>query len=175
MVEDLKIFFIASWAKEVEAKTGTPANHLPEFGNGFDRFGKDEVDDVGDIYPGVEHVNGYCDGEVFGTVPALEVVDELLGTGFVAVDAQAEVSTVLGEFLVEYFNELFGVLVVAGEYDGLAHAGTVGVANAVFHEVTQDYAVSFWQIYALGDLAVLVINGFGVFSLGFELELLFSS
>ena len=104
---------------------------------------------------------------------ALEVVDQLLGTGLVAVDAQAEVSTVLGEFLVEYFNELFGVLVVAGEYNGFAHAGTVGVANAVFHEVAQDEPIGFGQVDALGDLAVLVVDGFGVFSLGFELELLF--
>ena len=162
----MKIFFIASWAKEIGTEASAPANHLPELGEGFDGFGKDEVDDVGDVYPGVEHVNGYCDGEVFGTVPAFEIVDELLGTGFVAIDAQAEVSTVLGEFLVEYFNELFGVLVVAGEYDGLAHAGTVGVANAVFHEVAQDETIGLGQVDALGNLAILIVDGFGVFSLG---------
>ena len=69
---------------------------------------------------------------------ALEVVDQFLGARIVVVDHLAEVAAVLRVHLVEQVVQQDGVVVVAGEDDGLADRLAVGIADAVLHQVAQD-------------------------------------
>ena len=57
VVEDQEVGLVLAGAEEVVAEPGAPADHLPELHVGVDRLGEDEVDDLGHVDAGVEHVD----------------------------------------------------------------------------------------------------------------------
>ena len=117
VVEDVEARFVHGGAEQVRAQAGAAADHLPEFGGGVDGFEKHQVDDLGDVDAGVEHV--HTDGDVQAGVGLFELGDECfrvvhaVGDHFGAGGGGGEDGPVL-------VGDEACVGLVAGEDDGLA-------------------------------------------------------
>ena len=64
VVEDQEVRLVLARAEQVFAEPGAAADHLPELDVGVDRLGEDQVDDLGHVDAGVEHVHRDGDGQV---------------------------------------------------------------------------------------------------------------
>src|SRR5206468_1640603 len=56
-IENIEQLFISSRTEEVGTKSRTPAEHLPELCLRAHELEEDQVDDSGDVYPCVEHID----------------------------------------------------------------------------------------------------------------------
>ena len=63
VVEDQEVRLVLAGSEQVLAEPGAAADHLPELDVGVDRLGEDEVDDLGHVDAGVEHVHRDGDGQ----------------------------------------------------------------------------------------------------------------
>ena len=64
VVEDQELSLVSARAEQVLAQPRAAADHLPELHVGLDRLGEDEVDDLGHVDAGVEHVDRDGDGQL---------------------------------------------------------------------------------------------------------------
>ena len=72
----LNVGLVVAGPEQVGAQPGAAADHLPELGLRPDQLEEHEVDDLGHVDAGVEHVDR--DGDVRGLVLDREVVDQAL-------------------------------------------------------------------------------------------------
>ena len=78
-VEDEEVLLVLARPEQVGAQPGAAADHLPELRLRADHLEEHEVDDLGYVDAGVEHVDG--DRDVRRLVGLGEVVDQALGVG----------------------------------------------------------------------------------------------
>ena len=135
-VEDVEVGLVVAGAEQVGAEPGPAPDHLPELGPGAHELEEHQVDALGDVDAGVEHVDR--DGDMGGLVGHREVVDEALGVFHLVGDHPGEVagveSRVIGD---EPFVDEVGVALVLGEDDRLAQAVSAGDLDPVGHEVLE--------------------------------------
>ncbi|WP_335991036.1 hypothetical protein [Glycomyces sp. MUSA5-2] len=142
---------------------GAAADHLPELGLRPDRFEEEEVNDLGHVDAGVEHVDR--DRNARGLVRYGEVVDELACIGHPVGDDLCELAQVLGVVRVEPFGDELGVVLVAREDDGLAKPFAAVDLDAVLLErleclvdrvLVEEVLVDGFSLDAVGDGALRV-------------------
>ena len=73
-VEYEEVLLVITGREQVRTQPGATADHLPELRCGPDELEEDEVDDLGDVDSGVEHVDG--DRDVWCLLCGGEVVDQ---------------------------------------------------------------------------------------------------
>ena len=73
-VEDEEVLLVLARPEQVWAEPGAAADHLPELGLRADHLEEDQVDDLGHVDAGVQHVD--ADGDVRRLVLGGEVVDQ---------------------------------------------------------------------------------------------------
>jgi hypothetical protein len=66
VIEDADLRLVLAGAEKVLPQTGAAADHLPELDLGIDRLGEDQVDHLGDVDAGVQHVYGDRHRELVG-------------------------------------------------------------------------------------------------------------
>ena len=125
---------------------------MPELHWRFDGPRENQVDDFRDVDPGIEHVDRDRDGQVVVGTFALEIVDQLLGSGIVVVDHLAEFAGVLRIHFIEELTHQHRMLMVAGENDALSKDLSGRVLDPVFHQVSEDRAVGVLVVDDLVDL-----------------------
>jgi hypothetical protein len=104
--------------KQVLAQARAAPEHLPELGLRADDLEEHQIDDLGHVDAGVQHIDR--DGDVRHLLLVGEVVDQALRVlGLVGHDA-GEVALVVRVVGVEALGDEVGVVVVLGEDDGLA-------------------------------------------------------
>ena len=91
-VEDVEDRLVVAGPEQVRAQAGAAADHLPELGLRADQLEEHEVDDLGHVDAGVEHVDR--DGDVRRLVRDREVVDQALGVLGAVGDDPGEVAVV---------------------------------------------------------------------------------
>ena len=147
------------------AKAGAAAYHLPELGLAHDLLEEHQIQHLGHVYAGIEHIHGYCD--LRQLVRLGKLVDCALGIGHVVIydfciARQARV------FLTENLQYLLRVAVILGEDDRLSQLFTVVYLQTIRHKQIQrqTYRVLVEQpfverggFYALRHLAVFVREG----------------
>jgi hypothetical protein len=170
VIEDQELGLVLARPEQIAAQPGAAPDHLPELHVGPDRLGEHQVDDLGDVDAGVEHVDRDRDRQIVGRV--LEVGDEVLGARLVVVDDLAEGRAVLRVQLGEHVGQVDRVVVVAGEHDGLADAAAGGVAQAVVHEGAPHVAGRGAVEQQAIELAGLELGGRRLAALGLERVLL---
>lgn len=156
VIEDEEFGFVPARAEEVFREARTAADHLPELDARFDGLGEDEIDDLGHVDAGIEHVDGDGNG---GVRFSFEVADELFPCGNLVIDHRAKGSAILRVHYVEELVQLFGVIVATGEDDGLAQLLAGCVADAVLHQVAQDLAVGVFVQDDFVEFVALVVEG----------------
>ena len=174
VVENAERLLVLAGAEQIGAQAGATADHLPELDLGFDRLGEHQIDHFGHVDAGVEHIHRDGNGEllVAAAGAALEVVDQLLGAGFLRVDNLAELAGKLRIHFVEQLGQQPGVVDAAGEDDALAGQLAVAVADAVVHQVAQDGAVGVFVENCGVDFLAIKIQHVGVDALLFQLGVL---
>ena len=134
-VKNIEEFFVIS-VYESWAKSGSSADHLPELSFAVNLFEEYQIEKLGDVDPGIQHVNGDRDlgkGEGFG-----EVVDKVLGVVCVVVDDSAVVWGIARVFFPKYLIDLFCVAMVFREDDGFADFAAEFYFEAVGHYGRED-------------------------------------
>ena len=121
--------------QQVRTKACTPANHLPEFRSGSDRFVENEVDTFGHINAGVEHI--HRNGNMRGCFRFGELFYEIIGVLLIVVDNLAEVTTQVWELLVEPLLDEQGVFVASGKDDGFTQPVATSHFDTLFHQAGQ--------------------------------------
>ncbi|WP_370023122.1 hypothetical protein [Planotetraspora sp. GP83] len=96
------------------------------------QLGEHQVDDLGHIDPGVEHVHG--DGDVRGLVALGEFVDQILGESLPVGDDLGELPSEFREERVEALRDGLGVVVVPGKDDRLTETVPAFNLRAVRHQ-----------------------------------------
>ena len=118
VVEDQKLGFVFTGAKQVGAQARAAANHLPELDPGFDRLGEHQVDHFRDVDAGIEHVHRDGDAEV--VIRFFEFLDQGVHVRDGVVDDLADLGAVLRVELAEELFQVLGVVLTLGEDDGFA-------------------------------------------------------
>ena len=139
VVKDQKLTLVLARAEQVFAQSRTSANHLPELHLAFDRLGEDEVHNLRHVDTSVQHV--YRNGYAKFALGFFELVNQFFGPWFLRVDDAAKLTSKLWVHLVEEIYQEAGMIDLSREDDGLAWELTVGVADAVVHQVAQNDAV----------------------------------
>ena len=120
MVKDAKHALVLAEAEEVRTETRASANHLPELHRRFDGPRENQVHDLRNVDPGIEHVDRDRYGQIVVGTFALEIVDQLLGTRIVVVDHLAELAGVLRIHFIEELTHQHRMLMVPCKYDALS-------------------------------------------------------
>ena len=86
---------IRRWAIKVGTQACPPAYHLPEFHFRFYWLGEYQVEHLRYIDTGIEHVNGYGNGDltVF-TIGGLKVIDQLFSALVLGVNHSTEITSI---------------------------------------------------------------------------------
>ena len=120
---------VVAGPEQVGAQAGAAADHLPELGLRADQLEEHEVDALGHVDAGVEHVDR--DRDVRRLVLDREVVDQALAVLHAVGDDPGEVAVVevrvVGD---EPFVDEVGVALVLGEDDRLAEPVAAGDLDA---------------------------------------------
>src|SRR5260370_40296160 len=88
VVEDVEAGLVLARPEEVGTQAGSSAHHLPELRLRAHLLEEHQVDDLGYIDAGVEHVDG--NGDVGWLRRVREVVDQSLRVGHAVIDAARE-------------------------------------------------------------------------------------
>ena len=165
-VEHEEVGLVLPRAEEVGTQPRAASDHLPELGRRVDGLEEDQVAHLGHVDPGVEHVDG--DGDVGLLLRGAEVVDQRLRVGDLVRDQPGVVPTEPGVVGVEPLLHELGVLLVAGEDDGLAEPVGSGHLVAAGHQHFEDLvggvgveqvAVEVVRRHRVGHHAVVVPVG----------------
>ena len=120
-------------AEEIGAQPRPAPKHLPEFCLRADDLEEDEIDDLGHVDAGVEHVDG--DGDVRGFLGPREIIDQGLGVLGLEIDHASERSLEMWIVLVKPLDDEGRVIVVLGEDDRLAEPVAVRDLQALGHQL----------------------------------------
>ena len=160
-VEDVELGFVLP-VYQPRTQTGTPADHLPELRLAHNLLEEHQVQHLGYINAGIQHVHG--DGNLGQLFRVREFVDGALGVGHVVVD-DLGIAGQVGILFAEDLQNFFGVAVVLGEDDGLAQLLPVVDLQAIGHQQVQGQTdgvlveqplVEGGGLNPLGQLPVLV-------------------
>ena len=132
-VEDAEPGLVDPVSVDVRAQPGTATDHLPELGLGEDLLEQHQVQHLGHVDAGVEHV--HADRDVRGPVADREGLDEVLRVGGIAGDHLGEVPAQVRVLGVEALLEELGVALVHREHDGLAQTVAAGHVVAGAHQL----------------------------------------
>ena len=118
------------------AEPGAAPEHLPELGLRPHQLEEHQIDHLGHVDAGVEHVHG--DGDVGRLVLVGEVVDQALAVAHLVGDHPSEVPGVERRIVgVEPLLDEIGVALVLGEDDRLAQPVAAAHLDALSHEVLE--------------------------------------
>ena len=122
-------------AEQVGAQPRAAPHHLPELRARADDLEKHQVQHLGHVDAGVEHV--HRDGDVRRLVLGREGVDQALRVGGLVGDDPRELALVVRVVDVETLGDELGVVVVLGKHDGLAQPVAAGHLLALGHQVRE--------------------------------------
>jgi hypothetical protein len=135
VVEDEEAPFVVPWPEEVRTEAGPTSDHLPELRLGADLLEEDEVDHVGHVDAGVEHVDR--DGNVRCLGRIREVVDQRLGVRDAVMDRAGKGTPELRIVGIEALDDEVCMCLVLGEDDRLPDPVATCHPLAVSHEVCE--------------------------------------
>ena len=98
-IKDHEVFFVIPWPVQVWAKPGASSHHLPELCLGMHRLEEEQINDIGNVNAGVEHVDG--NGDLEAIIGEGKIVDEALHVGQPTHDHASEMPRVLGIVRIE--------------------------------------------------------------------------
>src|SRR5260370_38867797 len=107
VVEDVEAGLVLARPGEGGTQAGSAAHHLPELRLRAHLLEEHQVDDLGYIDAGVEHVDG--DGDVGWLRRVRKVVDQALGVGYVVIDATRKRAFEVWIVSVETLDDELGV------------------------------------------------------------------
>ena len=134
-VEDAEVRLVVARPEHVRAQPRAAPDHLPELDARVDRLEEHEVQHLGHVDAGVEHVDR--DRDVRRLVGLGEVVDQALGVLRLVVDDAGEVPGVLRVVVVEALLDERRVAVVPREHDRLGEPVPALDRVAVRHDVLE--------------------------------------
>jgi len=135
IVADKESGLVLAWTEEIGTEARAASDHLPKLGLRADALEEGEIDHLGDVNAGVEHVNG--DRQVRHLLWLGEVVDQRLSIVDLMSDDSRESPFQMRVVMIEAFRDELGMALVLGEQDRLTQAVSVSYLNAVLHQMRE--------------------------------------
>ena len=135
-IKDVELVFIRP-VQQTGTKTGTPANHLPEFGLAHDLFEKYQIQHLWHIDSSVQHIHG--NGNLRQLAGIGKVVNSALGIGHVVVDDLGESIAQMGIFPLKHLQDHLRVAMILSEDNGLAQFLPVVDFQPILHENVEHF------------------------------------
>ena len=136
VVEDQELGLVVAGAEQIGTKAGAATQHLPELRLRPDHLEEHQVDHVGHVDAGVQHVDGDRNVRLAGR--DRELVDQVLGVLRRVGDDPSEVAFVVRVIRVEPFDDELGVPLILGEDDCLAEPVPTCDLLAAGHQVFEN-------------------------------------
>lgn len=135
IIEDEEGRLVLAGTEKLRTKPRTASQHLPELGLRADQLEENQVCDLRDVNTGVEHV--HRDRNVWSLVLDGEAVNQTLGVLGLERDDACKLTLELRIVHVEALGDELRVVLILGEYDGLAKSVTAGYRESAGHHVRE--------------------------------------
>ena len=131
-VEDPETLLVAAGPEEALAGAGAASQHLPKLGARAHRLEEHQIDDLRDVDPGVEHVDGDGDAQIAAWIS--ELINQRLGVLDLVVDYTGSLAGQVGVVVIKTLTDELGMLMVASKDHGLAKTIAGGIKAALGHQ-----------------------------------------
>ncbi len=165
-IEYIEALLVLSTAINIGRKTSAASYHLHKLDFALHHLEEYEIQHIGHIDTGVEHIDRH--GYLRVGITNLKPINQILRISDIIVNQRTKFCPIFGIQLVESLHYQLGVTMIAGKYDSLADSLAILHLQTVFHQVLQhgidgvavEYIAEYLAaVYIAHILRIVAISG----------------